>query len=349
MTMRDVAELAGVSTPTVSKVLVGNLEISGVTRARVLQAMERTGYDARFVKRQPKGSIALVIDGIDSLWALKVVQGTEGAAASLGYSVVVSSTHHGTVGPRDWLRRILQQRPDGVVAALTKLNPETLRSLRSLRSLGMPVVVVEPVRGFDPSVPTISATNWLGGLTATEHLLALGHRRIGIITGPEEVLSSQERLDGHLAALRRHKVPVAEELIRRGDFLVGGGRAASAELLKLKPPPSAVFAANDLHAAGVYEEAACRSLRIPEDLSVVGFDDVALCEFLSPKLMTVRLPIIEMADQAVKLVHELVGTRKTWEGPMIQLSTTLIVRSSTGPATKPRNGCGRAMSRRDRC
>jgi LacI family transcriptional regulator len=333
MTMADVAKVAGVSTPTVSKVLGGNVEISSLTRARVLRAVEHTGYQARSARRPGKGLIDLVIDGVDSLWALKVVQGTEEAAASLGYSVMVHSTHHGSVGQRDWLSRILQQRPDGVVAALTKVNPETLGRLRSL---GTPVVIVEPVRGFDPSVPTVSATNWLGGLTATEHLLSLGHRRIGIITGPEEVLCSHERLDGYLAALRRFGVPVVDQLIKRGDFLVGGGRTACAELLDLSPPPSAIFAASDLHAAGVYQEVSRRSLRIPADVSVVGFDDVALCEFLSPPLTTVRLPIMEMAHEAVRLIDRLVDSREPWQGPMIQLSTALVVRASTGPVSRPR-------------
>lgn len=328
-TMADVAKVAGVSTPTVSKVLRGKVEVSSLTRTKVLQAVQDTGYETRFARPQRKCLIALVIDGIDSLWALKVVQGAEEAAASFGWSVVVTSTHHGSVGPRDWLRRIVEQRPLGVVAALTKVNPGTLRQLTSL---GTPIAIVEPVVGFDPRIPTVSATNWLGGLTATEHLLALGHRRIAIITGPEDVLCSQERLDGYLAALRRHGVPVADELIRRGDFLVEGGRTAASALLDLKAPPSAIFAGSDLHAAGVYQEATERSLRVPEDLSVVGFDDVALCEFLSPPLTTVREPILEMANEAVKIIHRLVNTPEPWDGPMIQLSTSLVTRASTAPA-----------------
>ena len=128
------------------------------------------------------------------------------------------------------------------------------------------------------------------------------------------------------------------------DYMVGGGRAAAAELRDLTAPPTAVFAGNDPHAAGVCQVASEKSLRIPDDLSVMGFDNVALCEFLSPPLTTVSEPIMEMAHEAVRLIHRLIDTDERWEGPMVQLSTTLVVRSSTGPAPARRRRQGTSAS-----
>lgn len=327
-TMADIAKLAGVSVPTVSKVVNGHSDISSKTRAKVQEAVRTAGYVGRSSRRSRTGVIDLVIDGIDSLWALEVIRGTEEAASQLGSSVVVTSTRHGSLAPRDWLARISARATDGVVVALTKTSADTVQRLTSL---GVPLVLLDPLGGADPGIPTVGASNWLGGLTATEHFIELGHRRIAIIAGPEAVVCSQERLDGYLAALGRAGIPVSPELIVRGDFEVHGGRRAAAQLFELDERPTAIFASSDLQAAGLYQEAALRSVRIPEDLSVIGFDDIPLCDFLSPPLSTIRQPIVEMAREAVRLVNDRGENPSRNAGPSIQLSTSLVLRSSAVP------------------
>jgi LacI family transcriptional regulator len=187
--------------------------------------------------------------------------------------------------------------------------------------------------GYDRGVPTIGATNWDGGFAATEHLTELGHRRIGIITGPTDVQCSQQRLDGYRAALGRAGIGLDEALVRPGNFHADSGRRAAAELLDLADPPTAIFAESDLQARGVYDEVHERGLRIPGDLSVVGFDDVDACLWMTPRLTTVRQPLAQMAVLAVRNV--LKSSDDSAEPLRLELSTSLVVRESTAPP-KPR-------------
>lgn len=325
-TLADVARLAGVSVPTVSKVLRGGTDVSATTRDRVQEAMRTAGYTFRDrYERRSGGTLDLVIDGLDSLWALEVIRGTEEAASTYGLSVAVTSTRHGTVDPNDWLRQIAARSTDGIVAALTRTAPRTTQMLRTLKA---PLVLLDPIGELDHVIPTVGASNWLGGLTAVEHFLAMGHTRIGIVTGPMDVACSQERLDGYTAAIGRAGLEVDRELIVHGDFLIEGGRRGAAALLDLKDPPTAIFACGDLAAAGVYQVASERHLRIPRDLSVMGFDDIPICELLSPPLTTIRQPIVEMAAEAVRLVMEMHDRPRRQPGAHIQLTTSLIERAS---------------------
>jgi DNA-binding LacI/PurR family transcriptional regulator len=328
--MAEVARSAGVSVPTVSKVLNGRADVAAATRARVEEALAASGYRRRAVAApQPVGLVDLVIDSIDTPWALEVVRGGEQAAARAGASLVVTTTHSGRVAGRRWLETLTSRRSDGYVLVISAPAPEALEQLAELHT---PLVLLDPVGGSDPSLPTVGATNWAGGRAATEHLLALGHRRIGIVTGHEWLACSQERLDGYRAALRRAGVPVDEHLVRFGDFHPEGGRRGAAALLDLEDPPTAVFAGSDLQACGVYEEAHARGLRIPDDLSVVGFDDISLCRYLTPPLTTIRQPLADMAEEAVRLVLELGRLDALGERPRrtrVELATELVERAST--------------------
>ena len=344
-TLADVARLAGVSIPTVSKVIRGRTDVSSATRSRVQKAMRDAGYEFRETfGRSSTGTLDLVIDGLDSFWALEVVRGTEQAAARYGMSIVVTSTQHGSVDPEDWLRRIAARSTDGVVAALTQTSSKLALKLRSLHA---PLVLLDPIGSPDPVVPTVGASNWLGGLTAVEHFLSMGHTRIGIITGPMAVACSHERLDGYNAALRRAGIEVDPRLIVTGDFLVEGGRLGAEALLQLEDPPTAVFACGDLAAAGVYQVASERGLSIPDDLSVIGFDDIAICQMMSPPLTTIRQPIAQMAAEAVRLLTSLRDNPRQQSGVQIQLTTSLVERSSVGaPSKQLRKLKGRQSSSR---
>jgi len=330
-TLAEIAQLAGVSTPTVSKVLNGRPGVSDTTRDLVGALLEEHGYRRRGTQHRTGGGLLdLVIADLSSAWAQRIMVGAEQEATRAGYGLVVTSTHRRRAGNTQWIRNLAQRRSDGVVLVVSDLLPAAERKLERLK---LPYVLVDSVGSTPPDVPTVAATNWAGGLSATEHLLELGHRRIGIITGPERLACSRDRLDGYRAALQRAGIAPDPELVRHGDFHVPGGRHGAADLLSLDDPPTAIFAGSDHQAHGVYDVARARGLRIPRDLSVVGFDDVDLCRWISPSLTTVHQPLAEMAREATRLV---VGLAEGGEGRRrrVELSTELVVRDSTAPPAR---------------
>jgi LacI family transcriptional regulator len=188
--------------------------------------------------------------------------------------------------------------------------------------------VVDPVNLPDADLPSVGTTNWAGGLAATDHLTSLGHTRIGAIAGPPEYLCSRARLDGYRSALDRARVPHRPELIRHGDFQHEGGFLRGSELLNLPEPPTAIFAGSDQQALGVYEAARQHGLRVPQDLSIVGFDDLPVARWISPPLTTVRQPLTEMGWTAASMLGDLIEG-KPLPTQRVELSTELIVREST--------------------
>jgi LacI family xylobiose transport system transcriptional regulator len=199
-----------------------------------------------------------------------------------------------------------------------------------LQTRGIPYVVVDPTGEPVHDTPSVGATNWSGGLAATRHLLGLGHRRIGLITGPVEILCSRARLDGYRAAMDEAGVPIDPALIRNGRFHVQEGVEHGRALLRLPDPPTAIFAGNDLQAFGVYQAAREARLHIPEELSVVGFDDLPVAEWVGPPLTTVRQPLAQMAVTAARLVLAMARGEQPSQ-TRLELATELIVRDSTAP------------------
>ncbi len=327
VTIAMVAEEAGVSVPTVSKVLNGRHHVGADTRKRVQQALDRTGYRRRNRTRTDRtGLVNFVISTVDTPWARELLTGAEQEAYRLGASLVLSVTHDSQDRPRDWMRTLASRPTDGVVFVVS--HARQLAAER-LRPVGTPLVVIDQMGGYDRNVPTIGASNFAGGLAATEHLAGLGHRRIGVITGPDDVPCSQERLDGYRAGLSRAGLDYDPALVYTGDFYADSGRRGAAALLGLDDPPTALFALCDLQARGVYDEAHERGLRIGDDVSVVGFDDVDLCVWMTPQLTTVRQPLAQMATLAVRNVLE--SAEYAAEQPLrLELSTSLVVRDSTG-------------------
>lgn len=190
------------------------------------------------------------------------------------------------------------------------------------------MVVVDPVGGPMLDAPAIGATNWAGGLSAVEHLLSLGHRRIGVVTGPRELLCSQARLDGYRAALTAAGIGLDAELVHEGDFYHESGFTSGRAMLAAADRPSAIVASSDQMAFGVYEAVRQRGLRVPDDVSVVGFDDLPEVRWSSPPLTTVRQPLAEMGALAARTVLRLAAGDEA-ESPRVELATSLIVREST--------------------
>jgi len=321
-TLAAVAAEAGVSLATVSKVLNDRSDVSARTRARVRDVLDEHGYEPT-AHRGARGRwlVSLVLPALDSPYALEVLRGVTGSALD----VVVCSLADSTA-TTPWTAQVLAPGRAGTIAVVPELTP-TERSL--LAGARTPCVVVDPTAA-DPQLPSVGATNRAGGFAATRHLLDLGHRRIGVIGGPRQVLCSRERVEGYVAALRGRGLAVDPTLVRSGDFHHAGGLAATRALLALPQPPTAVFAGSDEQALGAVDAARQAGLRVPEDLSVVGFDDLPVARWASPALTTVRQPLADMgATAAAMLLARLDGT--PLEQPHVELPTRLCVRATTAP------------------
>jgi len=327
ITLSEVAELAGTSVATVSKVLNGRPGVSDGQRSRITRLLNENGYQRRGVtSRSPARVIDVVVRGIDTQWATQILVGAEEEASQMGVAIVVTVTHGLTLGNRRWLATLARRHTDGLILVVSRLNQGIDAELAKLR---IPYVLVDPIGTTTTNVPVVGASNFAGGRAATEHLLGLGHRRIGIITGDPEMLCSQERLDGYRAALARAGVTPDPALIRVGNFLTQAGHDQGLALLKLPKPPTAIFAGSDMQAYGVYQAARELGLSIPRDLSVVGFDDVDMCRWLSPQLTTVHQPLEEMSREATRILLAMAYQDVRPPRPKVELATSLVVREST--------------------
>lgn len=320
-TLAGIAAEAGVSVSAVSKVLNGRTDVAASTRARIAALLRRDGYQV--ASRLGFGVVDLLIASLPSPWAEELLHGTVQAADEAGASVVVT-TVDSPGGFSAWLNRATARGTDGALLVLHLPDSSELQRLAAAR---IPLVVIDPPEEPGPGIRSVGTTNWQGGLTATRHLIELGHRRIAIIGGPGHLWSSRARLAGYRAALEAAGVPAAGELIRRDHFCAEGGRRQARELLALPQPPTAIVAGNDAQAFGVLQALAERGLRAPEDLSVVGFDDVPVASWATPALTTVRQPLAAMAATAFRMLH----APGAGEPHHVELATTLVIRESTGP------------------
>ncbi|MFR9794460.1 LacI family DNA-binding transcriptional regulator [Streptomyces sp. MS06] len=325
-TLAEIAREAGVSAPTVSKVLNGRADVAPATRSRVEELLRAHGYRRRRAEASRSPLIDLIFHELESAWAMEVIRGVENVARDAGLSVVLSESAGRLTPGRTWADQVAARRPHGVILVLSDLD-ESQRALLTSRSI--PFVVMDPAGDPGVDVPSIGATNWQGGLAATRHLVDLGHTRIGAISGPKRMMCSRARIDGYRAALETAGLPAEPALLRTGDFHHEAGYRLGRELLSLPDRPTAVFAGNDLQALGLYEAARELGLRIPEDVSVVGFDDLPVSRWVGPPLTTVRQPLTEMAEAAARLVLELGRADGPAVATRVELATSLVVRAST--------------------
>jgi LacI family transcriptional regulator len=312
-------------------VLNDHADVAEPTRKRVQQLLRDTAYQP---PRRAPGRLREHDDRLieisfpewQNAYETAVLDGLSAAAEAAGFEIVI--------GPRAHDNRVdidpEQLRRSGRVGAIFVTVDATHPPIKALSATGFPVVVIDPVRVGGTRCVSIGATNFAGGVTATEHLLSLGHRRIAHAGGPATVECSQARVAGYHSALRQAGITVDDALTTHSLFTYEGGRGAAAQLLDRADRPTAIFAACDEIALGIIEEARRRSIRIPEDLSVVGFDDSFLASRSAPPLTTVAQPLIEMGRLAVRSLLELVAgdvasTRH------LELATHLVVRDSTAP------------------
>ncbi len=237
LTIAQVAELAGVSIATVSKVVNGRSEVAPQTRARVESVIRKHGYRRQKKASSPAALLELVFHELEGAYAMEIIKGVEQVAREHQLAVVLSELQGRHTPGRGWIEGVLTRRPTGVISVFSGL---TAAQREQLRTRDIPFVLVDPTGEPGHEFPSVGASNWSGGLSATRHLLDLGHRRIAIITGPAHVLSSRARLDGCRAAMDAAGVPLDPALIREGDFDVEDGVTplASSCACPTRPPPS---------------------------------------------------------------------------------------------------------------
>ncbi|MHC2998592.1 LacI family DNA-binding transcriptional regulator [Microbacterium sp. HJ5] len=328
VTLAEIAAEAGVSLATMSKVLNGRTDVSPATRARLEEHLARHGYQRR-TSAQRSEFVELVFHELEPSWSMEVIEGVEDVAHAAGLSVVLTVSGDRHAPSADWIDGVLRRRPVGVILVFSDIEA---RYREKLRSRGIPFVIVDPAGDPSPDVPSVGSANWSGGLMATRHLIELGHRRIAAITGPEDMMCSLARVDGYRSAMNAAGLPIDPELIRFGDFHPGGGERHGRELLALADPPTAVFAGSDLQALGVIAAGSAAGLSVPGDLSVVGYDDIALSRWMSPQLTTVHQPLRRMGEEATRLALRL-ADGATADTLRMDLATHLVVRGSTAAYT----------------
>jgi LacI family transcriptional regulator len=325
VTIRDVARLAGVSIATVSRVFNGRTDVAPETRDAVLEVAREHGYAGRRPRANRAGLVGVTLPNIRSPYFAYLVSGVVEALSEHDLRVILCPTLHEHDREVGLLERLLHGTTDGAVLVLPA---ESSEELLALQRQGLPYVVLDPREPLPPGIPCVAAANASGAREATRHLLELGHRRIAAVTGPPDWSATVERLAGYHAALAGAGVAPDPRLELESDFLVAGGQDAGARLLDLPDPPTAVVAFNDELAVGVVASAAARGIRVPDELSVVGFDDSDFAALVTPALTTVRQPLAEMGRVAVTLLTRLIE-RRPLDALRVEIATTLVVRDST--------------------
>jgi LacI family transcriptional regulator len=327
-TIADVAEKAGVSTATVSRVLAGVGRARPETQARVLEAARELDYRpsevARSLKRRSTQTLGLIITDIENPYFPELVRAVEDAARAAGFSVLLCNAADDPEREASYLDLLVDRRVDGLIIAASSLG---VRQGEWLTAPPIPVVLVNTAAP-DADLPTIMSDNEGGGRVATEHLLALGHRRFGYLMPPPRNVDAPARLAGVRRALDAAGVSRDVLTVAPGEALVGGGEAAAYDLLDRAPETTAIVAYNDLMAIGALRALRRRGRRVPADTSVVGFDDVPVAAYVDPPLTTISQRTEEMGRWAVT---RLIGENGTGP-PSVRLPVDLQVRESTGPA-----------------
>ncbi len=340
-TQADVARLAGVSQAMVSYVVNGNLQVKipEETRQRIIEAMEKLSYipnaTARGLRSGKTRTIGLVVPDNSNPFFAEFAHIIENTGFTSGYSLILCNSDYDTEKEAGYVDVLLAKQVDGVIFISTGAKGQIQTKLNE--SQVPHVIVGGEISGSHADSVRIDYRQ--GGYLATRHLLELGHRKVACITGPDQFSSSSERIDGYTAALGEAGIPVDQQFIIPGDYRIHGGEVGLAHLLTLRPRPTAAFVCNDLMAIGVIQAARRLGVRIPEEFSVVGFDDIPLAQAMYPALTTIAQPIDEIARTAMsillKQIQENPGIPKEKKTEKILLQPFLVIRESTG---RPQRG-----------
>ncbi|MBS3736797.1 MAG: LacI family DNA-binding transcriptional regulator [Candidatus Bipolaricaulota bacterium] len=328
-TIEDVAEKAGVSKSTVSHVINETRYVSPELTEKVRRAMEELNYHspnaiARGLKTQKTYTVGLIVSDITNMFSPYLARGLEGIASERGYNVIVSNTDELIGKEQDLIDSLIEQRVDGVVIAPTGKDDD---KINLLREQDIPFVFLDrKVSSIEADF--VTSNNEEGAYKATKHLLENGHERIGTILGPECISTSRSRYNGYKIALEEEGIEVNQDLLVRGDYKLEGGQEVTEKLLNLDRPPTALFSTNLMSNLGALKAIKNVGLKCPDDISLVGFDDVPWIEMLQPPLSVVSQKPYEMGYKAGALLFERLNDQRKDNYRTIKLETDLIKRNS---------------------
>ncbi len=334
-TMKDVAVRARVSTATVSRALMNPEKVSQATRNRVEQAAIDVGYLPgslnRNLKRNESRTILVIVPDICDPFFSEIIRGIEATAAEQGYLVLIGDCAHQNQQEKTFIDLIITKQIDGMLLLGSRLPFDASKE----EQRNLPPMVMANEFAPELELPTVHIDNLTAAFNAVNYLHELGHQRIACIAGPEEMPLCHYRLQGYVQALRRSGMTVDPHYIARGDFTYEAGANALEQLLNLPQPPTAIFCHSDVMALGALSMAKRRGFRVPDDLSIIGFDNIALAEFCDPPLTTVAQPRFDIGREAMLLLLSQLNGHTVSSGSRL-LDCELVLRGTTR-APKPRN------------
>ena len=327
ITIHDVAAEAGVSFGTVSRVINNDVHVKKETRERVLEAIDRLDYVANRQARSLAGgktnSIGLLVPDLGTAYIGEIIRGIDMELSLADLDLIVYTTHRAAHKEAGYVTNLASGMVDGLLLVLPR---HPIDFIDTLSKLDFPFVLIDH-QGTGEDCPAVGATNWSGGFNATEYLIKLGHKRIGFITGSMDLGCSKDRLEGYRSALRMYHVDEIPELIYEGNFFQQDGYTGALTLLDLPEPPTAIFASNDVMAMGVLDAVRNKGLRVPEDISVIGFDDIPQASLIKPGLTTINQPLEKMGRVATQILLDMLENQGK-EPKRIELPTSLVIRES---------------------
>lgn len=337
VTIADIAKRAGVSKATVSRVLNSKPDVDESTRQRIFGIIQETGYAPRVTAVSLATGrthlIGLLAPSLSRPYSLEIIQGVAEGVEESEYELVLYTTSLAEKNQELFVEVLSNGLTDGLVVLLPR---DGLHNLAHLRTARMPVVLIDH-RGMAAGLPSVTVANRKAAYEACQYLIGLGHRRVGFIAGLLDFGCSRDRLEGYRCALDEAGLDASPDLVKIGDFSLASGYARTMELLAGTPRPTAIFCSNDEMANGALRAVRAAGLRVPGDVSVLGFDDVPLAALTVPPLTTVRQPLRAMGRKAVEMVFRQLegGTIDPFE---VELQTELVIRESCGPPAEPASG-----------
>lgn len=327
--IKDVAAKAGVSVATVSRVINHNPNVKTYLRERVLCAIEEIGYQpsgiARSMRNQSLAVVGLIISDIQNPFFTSLVRAVEDTALANGYTVLLCNSDEDPKKEQLYIEVMARERVAGII-----IIPAQSECCPSLKNLKIPIVVVDRKLQKFPG-DSVLLDNVYGSKQATEHLIKLGHKRIGLVSAPTNISVGADRLLGYQKALREHGIDADGSLVRVGNFKESGGYQAAKELLELDHRPTAIFSVNNLMTQGALRAVYEKKLKIPDDISFIGFDDMPWLTLITPPITAVRQPVYKMGAEAAMLLFDRLNNGIDKSPVRITFKPELIVRSSTAP------------------
>lgn len=334
VSMRKVSELAGVSTATVSRALKNPEMVFPDTRERILKAVDMLGYRPNMLARNfysgKTETILVIVTDLTNPFFSGIIKGVEEVAQQLGYSVLLGDTDDDIKRERVYAEMVLSNRADGLIQ-LDHVFPFAKKDAELASKIPM-VSVCDAIDG-DHDFPYVTIDNSAASREVASHLVSLGHTKIGAISGQKDSRVTSERLGGLKRVLQENGLKFNDDWYIRGSYSKQSGQASAEELLQQEELPTAIFCFSDEIAIGAIKAIKSKGLRVPEDISVVGFDNIDVCEYIDPPLTTIDQPSVDMGRKAMQVLYQMIENKKI-EHLIEYKPFKLIVRGSTGPAKK---------------